>query len=194
MHLASHRTAVTRAKGLLRSFLTAGLVLLLYTPGLVAQTDLEYRVKAAFLFNFARFVEWPDEAFDNADSMLRLCVLDPDPFGAALRRTIAGKRIDGHALSLQRKNRLADIDECHILFVGTRAPHSLSAVLDALKGRPVLTVGEGVDFVQAGGMIGFVIEQGKVRFQINLPAAEAADLKVSSKLLSVASRVRGGGG
>jgi len=167
----------------------AALALVVFAPSLAAESGLEYRVKAAFLFNFARFVEWPSNSFDNAAAPLHLCVLEPDPFGTTLDQTVADKTVDKHPLLLRRTARLSDTQGCHILFVSMDASEPLPEVLGALENRPILTVSEGDEFLRAGGIIGFVLDQGKVRFHVNLQAADGASLKISSKLLNVASRV-----
>jgi hypothetical protein len=140
---------------------------------------LEYRVKAAYLFNFTRFVDWPAEAAD--DAPLTICVATPNPFGAVLADTIRDERVNGRPLQVRVVRQPAG---CHVLFI----PRGVSHVpfLRTTRDRPVLTVGEAPDFLQHGGIVNFVLEDGKVRFDIDRSAAERANLTISSRLLRLA--------
>jgi len=164
--------------------------------GAVAQSARapEYEVKAAFLYNFAKFVEWPPLAFERASVPLRLCVLGHDPFGDSLSNLIQGKSISGRSIISLRVQSPTEARSCHVLFISLSDPENLKQVLDRVRGLPVLTVGESADFLPLGGMINFVLEQDRVRFEINLEAAEQHHLKLSSKLLAVARMVNVGGG
>ena len=146
----------------------------------------EYAVKSAFLFNFAKFVEWPEGTFRVAEGQLRVCVLGDDPFGPVLDETIAGKEMVGVRLSVERLGRADEATQCAIVFFGPSEAASRRDALDYFREKPVLTVGEGQDFAEAGGVIGMFIESNRVRFAINPEAAERARLKISSKLLSLA--------
>lgn len=152
----------------------------------------EYQLKAVFLYNFAQFVEWPSTAFVDAASPLVIGILGDDPFGAYLDGTVRGEQVNGHPLAVRRFQRVEDIRDCHILFVGEKNGKHLEAILDSLKGRSVLTVSDGERFASHGGMIGFVNDQRRIRLRINLAAARAADLTISSKLLRPAQIVSGG--
>jgi hypothetical protein len=154
----------------------------------------EYEVKAAFLYNFAKFVDWPPRAFPDSSTPLRICVLGRDPFGDTLSRIGQGKSISGRPITSQAVRSSADARPCHILFIGSSDPAFLKPALALLHNLPVLTVGESNDFLSLGGMINFVLEQDRVRFEINLEAAESHHLKLSSKLLAVARVVNVGGG
>jgi hypothetical protein len=147
----------------------------------------EYQLKAAFVFNFAKFVEWPPAAFAQAKSPLVIGILGENPFGDALERTIRDKTISDHPLVIKPLSSPAEGTNCHILFVCTSEKKRLPEILASLKGARVLTVGETDGFTQAGGMINFVQEASKIRFQINEAAAKGVGLKISSKLLSLAS-------
>ena len=156
----------------------------------MAQTDAdEYRVKAAFLFHFAQLVDWPEQvAVDDGDSLL-ICTFGDDPFHGALETTMDGKTI-GHRviriLHIQRSDQLSD---CRVLFLGHAQAKRMAALLVNLGNAPVLTVGEDPGFLAAGGMICFLLQQNKVRFDINLLAAENARLKIGSRLLVLAQNV-----
>ena len=153
-------------------------------PGSVAslfakEVSLEYQVKAVYLFNFARFVEWPPEA---QSGPLTICVAGQNPFGAVLDETLRGESVNNRPLTA----RVIPGPEpgCHVIFVPQGAP--TTAYLRAARGGPTLTVGETPDFLAQGGIINFILEGGKVRFQIDAKAAERADLRISSHLLRLA--------
>ena len=152
----------------------------------------EYEVKAAFLYNFAKFVEWPANAFAHSSAPLHICVLGRDPFGDSLSSMVQGKSISGRPLVSKQVQALAETRSCHILFISGSDPDALGEVLKFTHGLPVLTVGESDDFLELGGTINFVLEQDRVRFEINLRAAENHRLKLSSKLLAVARVVKSG--
>ncbi len=148
----------------------------------------QYRIKAAFLFNFAKFVEWPPEAFADEDSTLVLGVLGDDPFGAALQ-SLTGKTVRGRRLTIKRFDSLLDISDCHILFITSSVQEQQQEALESLEGSNVLTVGEIQRFAQMGGIINFVIRKNKIRFEINLDAGKRAGLVISSQLLNLAESV-----
>jgi len=150
--------------------------------------SLEYAVKAAFLYNFAKFVEWPDSPAA-PPSTLTLCVLGTDPFGEALETAVLDKTVRSRTLSVRRLQGLEDLGPCPILFIASSEVGRLPQILERLRGAPVLTVGESDGFARAGGMIGFFLEENRVRFEVNLGAAEAAGLRISSRLLGVAKVV-----
>ena len=149
----------------------------------------EYEVKAAFLFNFAKFVEWPQSAFADANSPLIIGVLGDDPFGDVLERTVAGKLVQGRPLRVQRWKRLVEMRYCHILFVSPSERGELPEILERFQAAAVLTVSEEDGFDELGGMIHFLLQENKVRFAINNRAAKAAGLKISSRLLMLAVSV-----
>jgi hypothetical protein len=154
-------------------------------PRLPAQTTIprEYQIKAAFLFNFAQFVEWPTNAFQEATTPLVIGVLGEDPFGASLDETVRGEKVNNRPLVVQRYRRVEDIETCHMLFISQSERNRLEQIFAGLKNRSILTVGDLDGFALRGGMIRFVTEKNKIRLRINLPAAKAAGLTMSSKLL-----------
>ncbi len=157
-----------------------------------AAASPEYQLKAVFLFNFAQFVEWPPSAFPQPDTPLAICVLGEDPFGSYLDETVRGERVGNRALAVRRYRKVEEITACHILFVSRREQGRLDEVLDSLKGRSVLTVSDADRFASRGGMIRFVTENNRIRLRINLEAAKAANLTISSKLLRPAQIVAAG--
>ena len=148
---------------------------------------LEYQVKAAFLLNFTKFIEWPASAFRQPDSPVSICILGADPFGGALDQMVSGELVNGRKVVTQRIRTAPPPQLCQALFVG--GPQKDAGKLLPALGPAVLTVGEGESFIRDGGMIAFVIENRRVRFEINQATAENAGLKLSSKLLSVAKQV-----
>jgi len=153
-----------------------------------AQTVTEYQVKAAFLYNFAKFVEWPSRSFPSPSAPLQICVYGRDPFGEELRNITTEKMVNGHKLEVRRASDLQQARNCHILFVAlSGAP--VKSILEGLRGASVLTVGDCKGFAEQGGMINFALVDGRIQFEVNRQAAEQAGLKISSKLLSVAKFV-----
>lgn len=149
----------------------------------------EFQVKAVFLFNFAQFVEWPAAAFEHDRSPLIIGVLGADPFGNFLDDVIHGESVNGHVLEVRRYRKIEDVDGCQVLFVsGSEGPHA-AKIANALCGRPILTVCDWEGFARHGAIIRFVSEDDRVRLRINLDAAKAAGLTISSKLLRSAEIV-----
>jgi hypothetical protein len=146
----------------------------------------EYQLKSAFLFNFAKFVEWPPEAFSSSTAPLVFGVLGENPFGEHLENTVRNKTINGRKIVVKTVTSPDEAKTCHILFISTSERRRLREILEALRSSSVLTVGEMDRFIEAGGMINFVLENNKIRFQISDQAARNARLKISSKLLSLA--------
>ena len=159
---------------------------------LAAQTAIpaEYQVKAVFLYNFARFVNWPPKAFPDPQAPLVIGVLGEDPFGAYLDETVRGERVNNRVLMVQRYRRVGEIRACHVLFISRSESDRLESIFAALRGRNILTVGDTDDFAARGGMIRFATEKNKVRMYINRDAAKAAGLEISSKLLQLAETQR----
>jgi hypothetical protein len=156
-----------------------------------ANPSSEYQVKAAFLFHFAQFVDWPPEAFKDATSPLTYCTVGEDPFHGSLDGSLSGKTIEGRPARVVHFREAQEIQGCQILFLGAPEKKFITATLANLRATPVLTVGESENFVQQGGMIGFLLEGNKVRFEINIDAAERAKLKISARLLTLAKTVIG---
>jgi YfiR/HmsC-like len=146
----------------------------------------EYQVKAAFLFNFAKFVEWPPDAFTNADEPIGICVLGQNPFGSALEEAVRGKVVGRRTFVVRQIPDAQHVSGCHIVFICASAGKRSVSLLEELRSKRVLTVSE-TDGVQAlGGVIGLNLKEGRVRIEIDPAAAERAGLRISSKLLSLA--------
>lgn len=149
----------------------------------------EYQVKAAFLYNFAKFVDWPANAFQNDQAPVVLCLYGKDPFGTELDDTIRGKTFGGRGFVVRRLRTSKGLTGCHIAFVGDSQGDQLRDVLSILDSSSVLSVGEDPHFADQGGDIQFVMEDGKIRFLINVDSVNRAGFKMSSKLLALAKVV-----
>jgi hypothetical protein len=152
----------------------------------------EYRVKAAFLFQFTQFVDWPAQAFSTARTPLVIGILGEDPFGAFFDETVRDENAKGHPLAVERYRRLEDLKNCHVLFVSRSEANWVEEILAAFKGRSTLIVGDADGFADRGGMIQFVTQANKIRLRINLAAARAANLTISSNLLRPATVINSG--
>ena len=163
------------------------------SPLALAQTkpSSEYEVKAAFLFNFAKFIDWPPGTFESQRSSFAICILGKDPFGRSIDDALQRKSISDHSVSILRVKDAAEGQHCQIMFVATSEPRGIAEILDRLRGANVLLVGESEGFAASGGTIQFTLEDNHVRFLINTDAAGRAGLKVSSKLLALAKIVHG---
>ena len=148
--------------------------------------SVEYQVKAAFLFNFAKFVDWPPEAFQSEKAPIALCVFRQDPFGGALDQIIRGKTINNREILARQINKLPDLKACQLVFVSAREDKLLSEILNSLKGASALVVGESEGFADRGGAVQFFLEDNKLRFAVNVDAVQRARLTVSAKLLALA--------
>jgi hypothetical protein len=150
----------------------------------------EYQVKAAFLLNFARFVEWPATAFSTASEPFVIGIVGMDPFGGAMDQVVSGKTVNGRPIAVRRVSDPAALRACHVVFFATSDPRRLNEIAGPATSPGILTVGEAEGFAERGGMINFVVENNHVRFEINPAAASRAGLKISSKLLQLAIIVR----
>jgi hypothetical protein len=177
-----------------RSWLTVAAIawILLASPCLRAQNakPTDYDVKAAYLYNFAHFVDWPANGAASKSDSFTVCVLGPDHFGAILDGALAGETIAGKKVAARRISTPQDSINCQILFVSSEEDSRLKQIVETLNKQAVLTVSDMPRFSQRGGMIQFVAEGKRVRFEINLTAVQQAGLSLSSDLLKVAAAVR----
>ncbi|HEV2425792.1 MAG TPA: YfiR family protein [Terriglobia bacterium] len=156
-----------------------------------AQQPSEYQVKAAFVYNFARFVDWPE---GTPEQTFVIGILGEDPLGRALEAVVNQKTVNGRPIVVRRIASAAAGRDCRVVFISASEQRRVPAILDVLKGSAVLTVGESEGFAKQGGMINFIMEDDRVRFEVNVDAAEQARLKISSRLLRLARIVKGSGG
>jgi len=155
-----------------------------------AQEPSEYQVKAAFLYNFTKFVDWPQTSGNDTQGPLEICVIGDDPFGDDLDKIVKGKSVNERPLVVRRLRGAVDARTCSIAFVSSSERGHLRPILEALRGTSVLSVGDTPGFAKMGGVINFILQDNRVRFEINVDAAQRARLKISSKLLSLAKVVR----
>ena len=156
-----------------------------------AQSMDEYKVKALFLYNFAKFVEWPDEVFRGPTDSITLCVLGVDPFGAALDDAVNFRFVGRRPLVVRRISEPRRVAGCQVLFVSSSERNRLEAIFDAVRNASVLTIGESSNFISAGGAIRFLLVEGnKVRFEINPQEAISQRLRISPNVLNLAKIVR----
>lgn len=146
----------------------------------------EYQVKAAFLYNFAQFVDWPPSDFESQKDPIVLCVYGKDPFGSVLDDTVRGKTIGSHSFVVRRPGNLKGLAGCYIAFVTDVSTNQLKDVLSTLDGSKVLSVGDDSHFAEQGGDIQFVIDHDHVRFLINIDSVNRANFRMSSRLLALA--------
>jgi hypothetical protein len=149
----------------------------------------EYSIKAVFLYNFARFVEWPPSTLANPEIPFVIGILGDDPFRSVIDQTVAGEKIKGHSIVIQRYKAVHEIKNCQILYINAREARKLNEILFAIKNKNILTVSDMANFTVTGGMIRFMTKDNKIRLEINPEAARAAELTISSKLLNVADIV-----
>jgi hypothetical protein len=169
-----------------RSLITAaGMACLLLTCGMEGATP-EYKVKAAFIYNFAKFIEWPGGHFARTDSPFVVAVVGNDPFNGALDQAVANKQVGTHPVKVQHVESADNLGGCEILFIAGNDDETEANIIDKVKDKAVLTVGDSDHFDANGGSIRFFTEDHKMRFEINTDATDAAKLKISSKLLKLA--------
>ena len=149
----------------------------------------EYEIKAAFLYNFTKFVQWPPEAFPDDRAPIVLAVLGPDPFGSILDDIVKGREVGGRPLIVKHFDRSVELPRCHVLFVSAQNAIDFARQARTAASRHILTVGETEAFAETGGIIQFVTHDRKVRFRINPMAAKESGLNISSRLLNLAEVV-----
>jgi hypothetical protein len=164
---------------------------LLWVSGVQGQATKpgEYQIKAAYLYNFGKFVQWPPRTAEAKNDPFRICVLGQNPFGVMLDG-LSGQTINGQSVSTRQIPRAQDAEKCDVLFVGTSEQGHVRVILEVIQKLPVLTVSDMPHFVARGGMIEFVAQRNKVRFEVNRAAAERAGLSLSSELLKLAVNVK----
>jgi len=169
--------------------LTISLLLFSIAGAQSSNVAQEYRVKAAYLCNLASFVEWPSHTFTEMNTPVTICIFGEDPFGGELDRDSRGKSVEGRALHIAHPRNVQQAKDCRILFISNSERRQMPQVLQAVSKSGVLTVADMSGFRNVGGMIGFVMDNEQVRFEINLDAVQQAGLHLSSRLLTTAKLV-----
>jgi hypothetical protein len=149
----------------------------------------EYDLKAVCLYNLVQFTEWPPSAFPETNSPLVIGILGEDPFGSTLEEAVRGEKVNGRTVVIQRYHRSEEVRKCHAVFISNSESARLDRILNGLKSRSILTVGESESFTKKGGIVGLAIDRNKLRLSINLEAARSSGLTMSSKLLRLADIV-----
>jgi hypothetical protein len=181
----SRRRALARAVVTLTAWVIA-----ILPVAVAAQARFEeYSLKAAFVYRFPQFVDWPEEAL--CAPAIDICVASPNPFSGSLRRLVDGESVAGHPLRVRDIHRTADLAGCHALFLTPRSDDA-DDLIRAAATRPILTIGEGDSFLDAGGIIALRIVDRKIRFDVDTDHARRAGLRINAQLLNLASSVRGG--
>jgi hypothetical protein len=165
-------------------------VALAMLPTLHAAPPNEYALKSVFLYNFCRFIDWPDFAFNSPTEPLVIGVLGDDPFGSMLDEAVQGEHFHGRRIQIEHYRSPREIGHCHLLFVTGPETARMNEILAAVAGKSIVTVGENEGFMQRGGMIALAADRNRVRLLINPDALRMAKLDVSSKLLRVAEITR----
>lgn len=178
-------------RSVMRVFLTVLVLLAGVVPAAgQSEAELEYKIKAVYLLNFTRFVEWPQSTFPAADSPFRVCVAGQNPFGKLLDEAFHGENVQSHPVVVDRLAPDATARDCQLLFIARLEGAALKRLLQQGAGSHILTVSDMEGFIDAGGAMRFFIENGRVRFEVNPDAASQAGLRLSSRLLSVARVAR----
>lgn len=151
----------------------------------------EYQLKAAFVYNFAKFVDWPPDVYTKPESPFAICILGDDPFGSVIDDALRGKTVSDHPVVIRREKDAVAARRCQIVFVSASEKRRLPDILESLKGANALVVGDFGGFAAAGGAIELTLQDDRVRFSINPAAADGAGLKISSQLLALATIVHG---
>ena len=167
-------------------------VLIAVPPHAFAQDDHqgEYRVKLAFLYNFAQFVQWPADTFRDSGAPLTICVAGDNPFQGEIEQSLHGRTVGGHPIEVKKLDPDEDPHTCQMIFVRATEMKAAPRILASSKGSSTLTVGEAKGFAERGGIINLTREENKLRFEVNINAAAQTRLKISSKLLALAKIVK----
>ncbi|MDB6126669.1 MAG: YfiR family protein [Verrucomicrobia bacterium] len=163
--------------------LFVGLVLTAAGAPAAAPPSAEYQVKAVFLYNFAQFAEWPATMFPDAQSPIVIGILGDDPFGRYLDDLVQGEKLGNRSIIIRRYQDVGSIGECHVLFISRSESSRLDGIVAVLKRRSILTISDAETFTRRGGMVRFAMDSGKIRLRINLEAAKACGLTISSKIV-----------
>ncbi|MFN3323247.1 MAG: YfiR family protein [Bryobacteraceae bacterium] len=155
----------------------------------VGAVSIELRIKAAFLYNFARFIEWPAHVLEQQPATIVVGILGRDPFGTILEQTFRDKTVHGRTFEVRRIRSVPEITECHIVYVSPSEHRNVDSIVLAAAEGGVLTVSHLDEFAERGGMINFVLEDNRIRFEVNLLAAQQAGFRFHAQLLQLARAV-----
>jgi hypothetical protein len=173
--------------GVVTAWLAAGSVARAHAQSLSAQ-EYENQVKATFIYNFSRFIDWPNGTFTGGRSPLTVCVLGDNPFGGALD-SIKGKDVKGRKIQIKRLTSFLKLDTCQILFISSSERAHLREILKSARHARILTIGEMYQFTQAGGIVALAMRKNRIHFSVNLDAADETGVRISSRVLRLATVV-----
>jgi len=156
----------------------------------MTEESVEYGIKLAFIYNFSKFVEWPASSYRSADAPLSICIVGSDPFSPKLEDELRRRKVGGRSVAIRKLKRGEPIGACQIVFVPLTANDDAARIVKELKGTSTLTVGEAEGFALQGGMINFSVQENRLHLEVNPLAADRAGLKVSSRLLNIATIVK----
>jgi len=155
-----------------------------------AKNELEFKIKAAYLYNFTRFVQWPDSTFETKDDPFNLCVLGKSPFQNALV-SVEKRTVNLHPIVVRYTKNSSAVQDCQLLYIASSETKRLGKILSTLHGKPILTVASMPKFINRGGMLGFALVKGKVRLEANLNNVSDTDLVIGAKLIEVSWQIVG---
>ena len=182
---------IRRTRRLLLFICVCGLVLITPRPAdALNEAGAEYRAKIAFIYSIAKFVEWPSGSYQNPTAPLRICIVGTDPFSRELKDELRTRKVKGHPVEIKTVKPGDAIDPCHIVFIPLASKKHSASILKRLERSSTLTVGETEGFAMMGGIINFAIKGNRLHFEVNPRAAKRADLKLSSKLLDIATIIK----
>ena len=171
-------------KSNIRAFIAAAIIVATLTPGVGKTASNEGLIKAAFVFNFIKFIDWPSSAFEAPNTPIKLCIWGNSPVVAAIG-SLNDKKAKNRIINILRPQEIRDIAQCHVLFVASASQSKLKDLLGATDGKAILTVSDVQNFAQRGGVISLFVSGGKMRFAINRDAASRSELRISSQLLKL---------
>lgn len=166
-----------------------GIILaLIMVSGSALANDSDYKLKAAYIYQFTKFTHWPKSAFEDVNASIHICVLGKNPFGNSLK-SFSGRKSQNRNLQVEYYKLIENVDNCHVVYISKSEQNKLPVILKHLSKVPVLSVSDIENFAQRGGIVGFVAKKRKVGIEINVGSSRLADLSLSSKLLEVAKLI-----
>jgi hypothetical protein len=171
-------------------FIMFGSLLLVGCATQFGKSEAGYHEKATYLYRFVEFIEWPEYIFRDPKSPMVVGILGGNPFGDDLDKIVKSQNVNGHPLVVRRMTPFSDLKQCQILFINRSIKSRLPLIFNSLAGGHTLTVSDADGFLEAGGMIHFFVQEGKVRFEINRTAVDKAGLKIDSQMLIMAKHLK----
>jgi hypothetical protein len=190
LHGAAAGTGRTSCRRARRFRILLALLLFHLAVGAHAQTSREDQIKAAFIYNFTKFIEWPAQSFTDGNAAIVIGVLGDSPMAGVLDDVVRGRKVNGRPITVRRIRSAAEAASAHVIFVSATDISYWTQVQAAIETSPIVTVGESPSFIQSGGTINLVVQGDKLRFEINMTAAERSGVKISAQLQKLAAAVQ----